>query len=113
MRYPVGASAEYSPEIEGLGKLLVRADFYHSDTFYLNERPPEDTAAIARGYEVVNARAGVLNVAGSGLDVTAFADNLFNRTYVAGAGNVAPALTFIAAIYGPLRLYGVELRYHF
>jgi iron complex outermembrane receptor protein len=58
-------------------------------------------------------RAGLLNIAGTGIDATLFANNLFNKTYVVGSGNFAPALTFVSAIYGPPRMYGLELRYHF
>jgi len=108
-----GAQAEYTKPLGRAGTLLLRTDVYHSDDFWLNDRPANDSAAFVRGYEVVNARLGLLDIAGSGLDLSVFVNNLFDNDYVSGTGNFAPGLSFVSVAYGAPRFYGVEARYKF
>src|SRR3546814_3711158 len=90
--------AENLPQLGDVVQLLLRADLYHSDSFFLNERPAADPAVKVRHYSTVNVRAGILNIGDLGIDATLFANNLFDKTYVVGSGNFAPALTFVSAI---------------
>jgi iron complex outermembrane receptor protein len=108
-----GAAIEYNRPLDTLGNLLLRADYYHSDSYYLNERPAADVAVRVAKYDLVNARVGLLEIGQSGVDVNLFVNNLFDKTYVAGSGVFAPALTFVSAIYGAPRTYGIQLRYRF
>lgn len=107
------ASIEFTPDLGSIGKLLARADIYHSDKFWLNDRPAEDIAQIAPAYELVNARIGLREIAGSKLDFSLFVQNLFDKAYVAGTGGATPSLTMVTAVYGPPRIYGLEARIRF
>lgn len=112
-KWSYGAAIEYTPDLGHVGKLLARVDFYHSDEFWMNERPAEDRALRAPGYNLVNARLGLREVAGSRIDLSVFATNLFNENYVSGSGIGTPTLTLISAVYGPPRIYGLEARVRF
>ena len=63
-------------------------------------------------YGVLNARADWKNVMGHPVDLSAFCDNLTNKTYLT-LMNSAWTLGEDVGQYGPPRMYGVSVRVHF
>jgi len=63
-------------------------------------------------YGVLNARADWKNVMGHPVDLSAFCDNLTNKTYLTLMNN-AWTLGEDVGQYGPPRMYGVSVRVHF
>src|SRR3546814_6816568 len=51
-----GIGAEYSTQLGDVGQLLLRADLYHSDSFFFNEGPAAAPAVKVRHYSTVNVR---------------------------------------------------------
>ncbi|AIT82185.1 hypothetical protein JI59_21935 (plasmid) [Novosphingobium pentaromativorans US6-1] len=70
-------------------------------------------------YRLVNMRLSWKGVAGQPLDLSFFAKNLFNKTYVAGVANGTynfnpyPTTGIDTLMYGEPRTYGVTMRYRF
>jgi len=63
-------------------------------------------------YGVLNARADWKNVMGHPVDLSAFCDNLTNKTYLT-LMNSAWTLGEDVGQYAPPRMYGVSVRVHF
>ncbi|ATI80645.1 TonB-dependent receptor [Sphingobium yanoikuyae] len=111
-KHQVGATATISPPInEKVGELNLvmnytwRSDIYLDD-FEIEGRQP--------AYSLVNLRAELKNVGGSGAYVAAFVNNALNETYRIGVlGLMAEGLGFQSSVYGEPRMYGLEIGYKF
>src|SRR3546814_17234020 len=74
-----GIGAEYSPQPGDVGQLLLSADLYHRDSFFLNERHAADPTGKVRHHSHVNARAGITNIANLVIYATLCTNNLFTK----------------------------------
>jgi iron complex outermembrane recepter protein len=66
-----------------------------------------------RSYSLVNLRIDWDNFLGQPFDLSAFVDNVTNQTYKQGADALLHLTGTSASIYGPPRMWGLELRYRF
>jgi iron complex outermembrane receptor protein len=66
-----------------------------------------------KSYSLVNLRFDWDNFLGQPLDVSAFVDNATNQTYKVGGDALLHLTGTSASIYGPPRMWGLELRYRF
>ena len=64
-------------------------------------------------YDIANLRIDLNSVAGSSLDLSVFARNLFDEEYVSGVSAGGSFIGLTSVIYGPPRMVGAELRYRF
>ncbi|RYE60814.1 MAG: TonB-dependent receptor, partial [Oxalobacteraceae bacterium] len=64
-------------------------------------------------YSLLNLNAAWRNVAGSGIDVAAFATNITNRKYRVNYGEGLESNGIVDFLYGQPRMYGVRVRYNF
>ncbi|HEX3673337.1 MAG TPA: TonB-dependent receptor [Rhizomicrobium sp.] len=66
-----------------------------------------------RSYSLINLRLDWNNFMGQPFDLSAFVDNVTNQTYKQGADALLHLTGTSASIYGPPRMWGLELRYRF
>jgi iron complex outermembrane recepter protein len=71
-------------------------------------QPPEQ-----KSYALLNLRFDWENFMGRPFDLSVFMDNVTNRTYKVGADALLNETGTSASIYGPPRMFGIELRYRF
>jgi iron complex outermembrane receptor protein len=74
---------------------------------------PGGEAPKQKSYTLLNLRADWDNVFGSSFDASVFMDNVTNETYKVGANALLHLTGTSASIYGPPRMWGVELRARF
>lgn len=66
-----------------------------------------------RSYSLVNLRVDWDSFLGKPFDLSVFVDNVTNQTYAQGANALLHLTGTSASIYGPPRMFGVELRWRF
>ncbi|HTQ13000.1 MAG TPA: TonB-dependent receptor [Rhizomicrobium sp.] len=66
-----------------------------------------------RSYSLINVRFDWDNFLGQPYDLSVFADNVTDETYKQGANALLHLTGTAASIYGPPRMYGIELRWRF
>ncbi|MDC1513865.1 TonB-dependent receptor [Porticoccaceae bacterium] len=110
-KFTASVGIAYSRQIEGLGNLLARLDYYYSDKKYFSELNGD---AFQDSYELVNARIGfesqdgAWNISFFGKNLTdelVFASKRFNVAFYGEDG-------FLTALTPP-RTYGVSVDYNF
>ena len=74
---------------------------------------PAGQAPNQKSYSLVNLRFDWDNFMGQPFDVSAFVDNVTNQTYKVGGDALLHLTGTSASIYGPPRMWGLELRYRF
>lgn len=86
--------------------MSANADYYHASPLkFVNLSLPS--------YGIANARIDWRNLTGKPVDLSVYATNLFDKSYVAIGAVSGAALGFDSAIYGPPRQYGLSLHYWF
>ncbi|WP_229736324.1 TonB-dependent receptor [Novosphingobium endophyticum] len=111
-RHQLGATAIISPPIsEDVGKLNVIANYTWRSKIYLDDFELQGKQP---AYSLVNLRAELNNVGGTGASVAAFVNNALDETYRIGVlGLIAEGLGFQNSVYGEPRTYGIEVGYKF
>ena len=111
-RHQAGATATISPPVsENLGELNFVLNYTWRSKIYLDDF---EIQGLQKSYGLVNARAELVKVGGSGASVAAFVNNALNETYRTGVlGLIAEGLGFQSSVYGEPRTYGLELGYKF
>ena len=107
-RWSYQGSVQYTLPIHpGIGgDIVANGDFYHIAKQYQG-------FALLPAYALADFSASWQQVAGQQLDLTAFVDNAFNKTYVNNVSLNAPGVGVYSGSYGPPRMYGLRLRYRF
>ena len=105
------------PDSIGDASVSTTYAWQSSQTGVLNLIPlgasnPDPFQGLLPAYGVLNARADWRNVMGHPVDLSAFCDNLTNKTYLT-LMNDAWTLGEDVGQYGPPRMYGVSVRVHF
>ena len=89
----------------GDSKLEFGADLYHSGSrSFVDERFP--------AYTIMNARVAWADPSDH-IEISAYASNLFDKTYISQGSFGGPAAGITASIFGAPRQYGVRARYRF
>lgn len=96
----------------GAGELSLSADFSHTSVALTNETNASLITSYP-AYGVLNLRAELREIAGTGFDLAVFANNATNKTYILGGFPLGGALGFESALYGEPRMYGLSLKYRF
>ncbi len=106
------------PVDSALGAPSISGTLYWQSTEWFTDLGAEEIAQYGqppeqKDYMLVNFRADWDNVLGYPVDASVFVTNAFDRTYKVGADAYLNELGTSASIYGPPRMWGVELRYRF
>ncbi len=89
------------------GELIYNANIYATGRF-----GAQDGVELP-GYSVTNMRLDLQDVAGTGLDIGFFVNNLFDRTYAIAPVVLLPTFPVSSVYLGEPRTFGGELRYTF
>jgi iron complex outermembrane recepter protein len=111
-RHQLGATAVVSPPVsEDVGQLNLVLNYTWRSKIYLDDF---EIQGLQPAYGLVNGRAELLKVGGTGASVAVFVNNALNKTYRIGVlGLIAEGLGFQNSVYGEPRTYGLELGYKF
>lgn len=111
-KWTANLGGEYRLPITSAGDMILRADYAYRSA---SPASPTDRESRLKGFSVVNLRVGF--EAGQGWSIFAFANNLFDDTYVISRGRSSDldiiGQTQIREDYGAPRTYGVRLGYRF
>lgn len=96
------------------GELNLRGDMFHQSHFYFGSLDNFTVPGTKLPhYTLANFRAGVDDILGSAVSVTAHVKNAFDKKYYVGGIPVGEVLSVNAAVPGEPRTYFVELGYKF
>ena len=111
-KHQLGATATISPPIsEDVGQLNFIMNYTWRSKIYLDDF---EIQGVQPAYSLINLRAELNNVGGSGASVAAFVNNALNETYRIGVlGLIAEGLGFQNSVYGEPRTYGIEVGFKF
>jgi iron complex outermembrane recepter protein len=111
-KHQAGFTATASPPTsESFGQLNLIANFTWRSEIFLDDFEIQGRQG---SYALLNLRAEVNNVAGTGASVAVFANNVLDETYRIGTlGLIAEGLGFSSSVYGEPRMYGLEVGYKF
>lgn len=100
------------PTPESIGSLTLSADYSWQGRVNTSDISPLLETSYP-SYGLLNARIGLANVGGSGVEASLFATNLTNKTYILGGFPLGDAIGFESALYGEPRMYGASLKFSF
>jgi iron complex outermembrane receptor protein len=110
-RHQVGATATLSPPVGDLGELNFIVNYSWRSKVYLDDF---EIQGVQPAYSLVNLRAELNKIGGSGASVALFVNNALDETYRIGVlGLIAEGLGFQSSVYGEPRMYGIEVGYKF
>jgi iron complex outermembrane recepter protein len=88
------------------GDLVLSGDYFWTDSWQVQGNP-------VPGYSLTNFRLDWENIADAGVTASLYVTNAFDHAYIlSGVVNLA-GFPWDAGMYGPPRMYGLELRYKF
>lgn len=95
------------------GRISLGGDMYYVADNYINGR--DVASGTIQAYTVYNANVSWQNVMGHPVDLSFFVNNLTNKLYEASVDSVVAVGEFGTRVsfYGPPRMYGAALKYHF
>ncbi len=111
-KWKYGINGQYVARAGQAGELALSADFSYTSEALTNET----SAALLTsypGYGLLNLRAELREIGGTGLDLAVFASNVTNKTYILGGLPLGSPLGFESSIYGEPRMYGLSVKYRF
>ena len=111
-KWKYGINGQLVVPAGGAGEFALSADFSYTGTAMSFETNPALLTTYP-GYGLLNLRAELREVGGTGLDLALFANNVTNKTYLLGGIPLAGVLGFESALYGEPRMYGLSLKYRF
>jgi iron complex outermembrane receptor protein len=111
-KHQLGGTLTISPPIDPkIGELNLIANATYRSKIYLDDF---EIQGLQPGYTLINLRAELNHIGGTGLSAAVFANNVTNKTYRIGVlGLIAEGLGFQSSVYGEPRMYGVELGFKF
>jgi iron complex outermembrane receptor protein len=106
------------PIDESLGQPYLSATLYYQSKEYFTDLSDIEVAEfgqppVQKDYTLLNLRFDWDNFLDKPFDVSLFMDNVANRTYKVGDDALLHLTGTSASIYGPPRMFGIELRYRF
>lgn len=103
-------SAAYTVPIGQDTELDASVFYSHTQGYYwtYDQLPGNHIAS----YDLLNARLGVNNVAGTGLGLAVFGKNLTNERYAIGISR-GETFGYLSRLYGEPRTYGIEASFRF
>lgn len=108
--HQVGLTLNYATPIGELGDLNLNASMSYRSGNWLDLN---DDQSRQKGYALVNLRASLGNISGTGIGAAAFVNNLTDKYYRVGVVGIYREAGYISSTYGEPRTYGFELSYKF
>jgi iron complex outermembrane recepter protein len=102
-RFHLPVPAEY-------GLPWVSLSWYWQSKVWFSDLSDSEPDAFQGDYGLLNLRVDWNNILGAPFDLGVFVNNLTDRTYKSGANALEHQIGTNASIFGPPRLFGVELR---
>jgi iron complex outermembrane recepter protein len=102
-RFHLPVPAEY-------GMPWVSLSWYWQSKVWFSDLSDSEPDAFQGDYGLLNLRADWNNILGAPFDLGVFVNNLTDRNYKSGANAMEHQIGTNASIFGPPRLFGVELR---
>ena len=100
--------------ISDIGTLRMRVDWYKvTESYYTNTSKSVNPNTTIEGYELVNLRVALEDVAGSSLSVAAFVRNALEEEYIRGGLPLGAVIGINTTIHGEPRTVGIEFTYNF
>lgn len=96
-----------------LGTLWAGTHWHWSDRYLLAPRSNWDPIATQPAFSLLDLHVDWDSAMGSPLKVSLVVRNATNTRYRTGSGVIATSLTTSSSIYGPPRIWGIDLRYQF
>lgn len=110
-KYSIGAS--YRTNLPAVGSVIFNANYVEQSAFSTGQTNASFVREIP-GYGLLNYSVDLIDVAGSGLDLSLFATNATDNQYATGTFDAYNAAFGIATyVYGEPRMYGLRARYDF
>lgn len=111
-KHQLGATAIITPPMDDdIGELNFVLNYTWRSKIFLDDFELEGKQP---AYSLVNLRAEMNEIGGSGVSVAAFVNNALDETYRIGVlGLIAEGLGFQSSVYGEPRMYGLEVGYKF
>lgn len=101
-------------DIEGVGLLSFRGDFYHSDdTYFSNLNNSIGPGTELDEYDLANFRVALDEIGGSTFSASAYLRNAFDEEYERGGLPLAGVTATNGTITGEPRTFGAEVTYRF
>lgn len=100
--------------IDRVGNLTFRGDFYSTDdTYFSNLNDSIGPGTELEGYELLNLRVALEDIAGTRFSAAAFVSNATDEEYERGGLPLAGVTATNATVQGAPRTYGIEVKYEF
>jgi iron complex outermembrane receptor protein len=109
-RHQVGATLNYSADLAAAGALNVNLSAVYRGEMHLDEY---DVEGDEPEHTVVNFRASLNGIAGTGLGAALFVNNLTDEKYRVGVLGLMREVGFLTDVYGEPRTFGAEVSYKF
>lgn len=87
-------------------ELVINLNYYWTDDFTFSE-------ATLPSYSLTNVRLDLIGIGQTGIDVSLFGRNLFDKEYITAGSSAGTFIGISSVVYGPPRLIGAEMRYRF
>jgi iron complex outermembrane recepter protein len=109
--HQLGANLAYRlPVPDTVGAASLNANVAYRSRQHLDKN---DVQGSEPAYALVNLRANLDNIAGTGVGAALFMNNVFDKYYRIGVIGIYKEAGYISSVYGEPRTYGVELSYRF
>lgn len=100
--------------IADVGTLRMRADWYKvTESYYTNTSKSVNPNTTIEGYQLLNLRVALEEVAGTSLSIAGFVRNALEEEYIRGGLPLGAVIGINTTVAGEPRTAGVELTYHF
>jgi iron complex outermembrane recepter protein len=104
--YQLGAQYQL-PLNSDIGVISVNGSYYH-----IGEEVQQSTALLP-AYSLTNFSVDWSQLYGKPVDLTFYVDNAFDKSYISNVLIGTPSFGVYSGAYGPPRMYGARVRFHF
>jgi iron complex outermembrane receptor protein len=112
-RNKLGATGRlWLPVDPAWGKPAFAATVYYQSRVWFSDFADLEPDSSQGGYALVNLRLDWNSICGSNLDAAVFVDNVGDQLYKVGANPLEHLTLTTSSMFGPPRMWGLELRYH-
>jgi|SRR5579871_607451 len=112
-RNKLGATARVQIPVDpAWGTPYFSTTVYYQSRVWFSDFADVEPDSSQKAYALLNLRLDWDSICGSNLDAGLFLDNATNQLYKVGSNPLEHLILTTSSMYGPPRMFGVELRYH-
>lgn len=112
-KYTANAQISYTLPADDKGGEIMGTAGYRYQSRYYSADVVVPVGGYIDGWDLVNLRLDYNNIGGSGIGLSAYVNNLFNKAYFAYATNLTASSGYANGLRGDPRMYGVSARFEF